>query len=92
MTRAFRGRRDALARETTFEIGGALVIAMGVGLAVGLAWSGAGWIYVQAWVGAALAIGFGAFFVAVGWAERAERHRFLRGYDPNEPPPGPAER
>jgi hypothetical protein len=92
LTRGIRARPRAIARDTTFLLGGGLVIAMGVALAAGLAWAGAGWEYAQAWVGAAIAVGFGIFFVAVGRAERAERRRFLHAYDPAGPPSEPARR
>ena len=82
-------RRDGLARDTTFLIGGGLVIGLGVALAVGLAWAGAGWWYVQAWFGAAVAVGLGAFFVTVGRGERRERRRVLREYETGTPPASP---
>lgn len=87
----FASHRGVL-RDTTFVIGGGLVIAMGAALLLGLVWAGAGWQYASGWFGGILAIGFGAFFVQVGRAERAERRRFLRRYEPptsgRAPPPG----
>ena len=76
-------------RDTTFLVGGALVIALGAAFALGLLWAGAGLGFAGAWLGAALAIGFGAFFVYVGSAERRERRRWLAGYDPNRPDASP---
>jgi hypothetical protein len=79
--RPLRSARDGVARETTFVLGGSLVIAMGVAFMAGLWWSGAGWGFAGAWLGAILAVGFGVFFVQVGRGERQERLRFLRSYD-----------
>lgn len=75
-------------RDTTFLVGGALVVGLGAALAVGLAWAGAGWYYAGTWFASALAIGFGAFFVYVGTEERRSRRRWLAGYDPNRPGAG----
>ncbi|HTT15121.1 MAG TPA: hypothetical protein VMG81_05010 [Thermoplasmata archaeon] len=64
-------------RETQFLIGGVLVAVAG-GLFLGaLWWSGAGWLYFEAWIGGALAIAFGLCFVQVARAERRERRAFL---------------
>jgi hypothetical protein len=65
-------------RETTFVVGGALTVALGVALAVGLAWSGAGLFYFEAWLGAGITVGLGAFFVQVGRAEAKDRRENLR--------------
>ena len=64
-------------RETTFVIGGALTIALGLALGAGLFWAGAGFEYLDAWLAAGIAVGFGAFFVYVGRSEGAERRRTL---------------
>jgi cobalamin biosynthesis protein CobD/CbiB len=91
MPRTLGGRTDAVARDTTFLTGGVLVIGLGVALAVGLAWAGAGWPYVQAWLGVLVAIGLGGFFVSVGRAERHERRRFPAEHEAGRTPepPGP---
>lgn len=89
MRRRLGDRSDGVARDTTFLIGGALVIGLGVALAAGLAWSGAGWWYFQAWLGAAVSIGLGAFFMAVGRGERRERRRMLESYAAGVPPASP---
>jgi hypothetical protein len=81
--RALRSTRKGIARETTFVLGGSLVIAMGVAFMAGLWWAGAGWGYAGGWLGAVLAVGFGVFFVQVGRAERQERLRFLRSFEPD---------
>ncbi len=89
MRRSLRARRRALLRETTFVLGGALVIALGVAFAAGLAWAGAGWQYAGGWAGAAFAVGFGAFCVYVGRAETADRRRQLRAVDADALQAGP---
>jgi hypothetical protein len=65
-------------RETTFIVGGALTIGLGIALAYGLFVSGAGWEFVDAWLAAGIAVGFGAFFIYVGRAEAADRRRYLK--------------
>jgi hypothetical protein len=69
-------------RETTFRVGGILTIALGVLLASGLVWAGAGIEFSDAYLGAALAVGFGAFFMYVGSAETKERRAFLASVEP----------
>jgi hypothetical protein len=64
-------------RETTFLIGGGLTIAMGLLLAGGLVWAGAGWEFFNAYLAAGLAVGFGVLFFAVGQAEGSARRREL---------------
>jgi hypothetical protein len=77
-------------RETTFLVGGAVVVAMGVLLGAGLFWSGAGVDYAGAWIAAALSVGFGAFFFQVGRAEGRSRREYLRALEEGRsPPPGP---
>jgi hypothetical protein len=68
-------------RETTFQIGGVLTIALGVLLAAGLGWAGAGADYASAYLGAGLAVAFGTFFLFVGSAETKERRAFLAATD-----------
>jgi uncharacterized protein YacL len=80
---------EGIARDTTFLIGGGLVIGLGVALAVGLAWAGAGWEYAQSWLGVVVAVGLGAFFMMVGRAERRERRRVLAEYEAGTPPASP---
>jgi hypothetical protein len=89
MARRLHDRRDARTREMTFVVGGTLVVGLGVALAAGLAWAGAGWFFFQAWVGAAVAVGLGGFFVSVGVAERRERCRLLREFERGAPPGAP---
>jgi hypothetical protein len=64
-------------RETTFLIGGALTIALGVLLGFGLFLAGAGVEYVDAWLASGIAVGFGAFFLYVARAEHRDRLDFL---------------
>jgi|HubBroStandDraft_1064217.scaffolds.fasta_scaffold03285_5 hypothetical protein len=68
-------------RETTFKVGGALVVGLGGALIVGLVWAGAGFDYFGAWLGAGISIGMGAFFIYVGQSETTDR---LRG-EPDPP-------
>lgn len=65
-------------RETTFLVGGALTIGLGIALGAGLYFAGAGFVYFDAWLAAGLAVGFGAFFMYVGRSEGEERRRQLR--------------
>ena len=78
-------------RETTFMIGGVVTIALGVALAAGLWWAGAGWAYPSAWLAAAISVGFGAFFLHVGRDEGARRREYLRAVEAGQvrPPSGP---
>ncbi len=64
-------------RETTFRVGGSLTIALGILLAAGLVWSGAGFVFFGGYIAAGLAVGFGVFFFWVGGAEGRERRRAL---------------
>jgi hypothetical protein len=72
-------------RESTFWIGGALTIGLGLALAVGLVWAGAGLDYATAYLGAGMGVLLGSFFLYVGGAEARERRRFLSGSDPTRP-------
>jgi hypothetical protein len=65
-------------RETTFLVGGVLMIGLGVALAAGLFWAGAGLEYLEAWLAAGLAMGFGAFFIRVGREAAEDRRDTLR--------------
>ena len=79
-------------RETTFVVGGGLTIGLGVALAAGLYVAGAGLEFVNAWIAAGLAVGFGAFFIYVGRSEGKERRRRLReleGEEERPTKPGP---
>jgi hypothetical protein len=80
-------------RETTFVLGGALTIALGAALLVGLFLAGAGAQVPNAWLAGLVAIGFGAFFVHVGRDEVRTRREYLRGLDPEaiRPPRPPPE-
>jgi len=64
-------------RETTFLIGGALTVGLGVALAGGLFWAGAGAEYSDAWLASAMAMGLGGFFVYVARDEHRDRLEFL---------------
>ncbi len=64
-------------RETTFLIGGAVTIALGLLLGVGLFWAGAGSDYFDAWLASGMAVGFGAFFLYVARGEHRDRLDFL---------------
>lgn len=77
-------------RETTFLVGGALTIALGIALGLGLFLSGAGIEFVDAWLAAGIAVGFGAFFLHVSRDEARNRREFLRAAENGAiPPPGP---
>jgi hypothetical protein len=76
-------------RETTFLLGGGLVIALGVALGVGLWLAGAGFEYAGAWLAAGIGVGLGAFLVAVGRDAARFRRQWLRDLEEGrEPPPG----
>ena len=77
-------------RETTFRIGGALTIALGVVFAVALYLSGAGWTFFDAWMGCAICVGFGLFFLSVAHDEARTRREFLAATERSlGGPPGP---
>ena len=82
-------------RETQFFAGGLLTIALGVALAYGLLWSGAGAEYFGGWLAAGLSVGLGAFFLYVARDEHRTRLEYLaaegRG-DFGDPPGGPPAR
>jgi hypothetical protein len=76
-------------RETTFRIGGWVTIALGILLAFGLYYAGAGIEYVDAWLASGLAVGFGAFFLYVARDEHRDRLAFLeRAEKEASEPPG----
>jgi hypothetical protein len=76
-------------RETTFRIGGVLTIALGVALAYGLYIANAGIEFVDAWLAAGMAVGFGGFFLYVAREERRDRREFLRSAEEEgRAPPG----
>lgn len=64
--------------ESTFVLGGALTLGLGLALAVGLLWAGAGLAFPEAWFAVVLAVGFGGFFVAVGRGAARERRAELQ--------------
>ncbi len=78
-------------RETTFRVGGALTIALGVVFALALYLSGAGWTFFDAWVGCAFCVGFGLFFLYVAHDEGRTRREFLASAEslPDQPPAPP---
>lgn len=77
-------------RETTFVIGGVLLVLLGGLVGYGLYSAGAGVEYSSAWLAVPLAGTLGGFFVYVGRAERRERRAFLRTVEeaPAPAPPG----
>ena len=74
-------------RETTFRIGGILTIALGVALAYGLFQANAGVEFVDAWLAAGMAVGFGAFFLYVGRDLHRYRQEYLAAIEAGRPPP-----
>jgi hypothetical protein len=74
-------------RETAFLLGGGVTIAVGVLLAVGLVWAGAGADFPGGWLAAALAVTLGVFFVHVSREERRFRREYLRSVEEGRPPP-----
>jgi hypothetical protein len=75
-------------RETTFRVGGALMIGLGLLLGVGLFLAAAGWEFFDAWLGAGICVGFGGFFLYVARDEARTRRAFLASHgDPESPPP-----
>jgi hypothetical protein len=77
-------------RETTFRIGGILTIALGVALGYGLFQANAGVEFIDAWLAAGMAVGFGGFFLYVARDEGRDRREFLRAArEGGRPPPGP---
>lgn len=75
-------------RETTFLIGGGLMITLGVVLAVGLYLSGVGAGYLDTWLACGLSVVLGVFFVHVARGEHRDRRAFLEQVErpPNGPP------
>jgi len=75
-------------RETTFLVGGGLMIALGVLLAVGLYITGGGSDAADPWLAGAMSIVLGGFFIHVARAERRDRLAFLAAAEkpPLEPP------
>ena len=73
-------------RETTFLVGGGLMIALGVLLAVGLSIAGDG--LGDSWLAGGMSIVLGGFFVYVARAEHRDRLAFLAAAEkpPSEPP------
>jgi hypothetical protein len=74
-------------RATTFLLGGAVAVALGVLLAAGLAWAGAGVDLSGAWLAAGFSVVLGAFFVHVARDERRYRTEYLRAAETGRPPP-----
>jgi len=75
-------------RETTFLIGGGLMIALGILLAGGLYLAGAGGDFGDSWLAGGMSVVLGVFFVYVARAEHRERRAFLDATEnpPSEPP------
>lgn len=80
------GDGTVVLRETTFFLGGAVVIALGLALGVGLWLTGAGLLFAGAWLAAGVAVGLGAFFVRVGTDARGFRRQWLRDVEEGRPP------
>ena len=72
-------------RETTFAIGGWITIELGILLAAGLAFSGAGVEFVDAWLASGIAVGFGTFFLYVAHDEHRDRLEFLENAEKGPP-------
>ncbi len=66
------------------------MIALGVALAAGLVWAGAGFAYFETWLGAGLAVGLGVFFIQVGRDEGKDRRRSLQQLESEAIPRGPS--
>jgi len=64
-------------RETTFWIGGIVMIALGILLGIGLFLAGAGVDFFDAWLGSGISVGFGAFFLYVARDEHRDRLAYL---------------
>lgn len=75
-------------RETTFRVGGALMVALGVLLGYGLYSAGVGAEFYDAWLAVPLSVFFGVFFLYVAHSEGKERRAFLRT-SLESPPTGP---
>ncbi len=73
-------------RETTFVVGGALTIGLGIALGAGLYLAGAGVEFFEEWLAAGLAVVFGAFFLYVGRSAAKDRRRQLRELEGAEEP------
>jgi hypothetical protein len=85
-----------MARETTFWIGGVLTIVLGPVFAGLLVWAGAGVDFYSAYLGVALALVLGSFFLYVAGAESRARTASNGGaestrydYPPKAHPPPP---
>ncbi|HYB79780.1 MAG TPA: hypothetical protein VEG66_08510 [Thermoplasmata archaeon] len=77
-------------RETTFLIGGCLLIALGALLALGLYLAGAGGDFANTWLAGGMSVVLGVFFVYVARAEHQDRRAFLEAAEKTPPePPGP---
>lgn len=80
-------------RETTFWIGGIVMIALGILLGIGLFLAGAGVDFFDAWLGSGISVGFGAFFLYVARDEHRDRLAYLEKTEaelsgaPPTPPP-----
>ncbi len=73
-------------RETAFVLGGALLVLLGVAFWVSLTIAGVGWDGLYLYLSTAVGVGFGAFFVYVGRAERRARRAFLERENSALPP------
>jgi ethanolamine transporter EutH len=74
-------------RETTFRLGGGILIGLGLVLAGALAWAGAGLTYLDAWLAAAFSAVIGAFFLHVAGDVARFRAEYLRAAEEGRPPP-----
>ncbi len=74
-------------RETTFRLGGSILIVVGVWLAFELALAQAGWSYFGVWFAAGGLVGFGAFFVYVARDAAKYRRDYLAALESGRPPP-----
>jgi uncharacterized membrane protein len=74
-------------RETTFLLGGAIAIGLGILLAGGLLGARGGWPFLDGWLSAAFSVVIGGFFVHVAREERRYRAEYLRALEAGVPPP-----
>jgi hypothetical protein len=76
-----------LQRETTFRIGGYLLIALGIALGYGLIAAGVGFDFFDAWLSVGFCIGFGGFFLYVARDEGRTRRQYLQSVEATGNPP-----
>ncbi len=65
-------------RENAFVVGGALLVATGIGFVAAMIAIGLDWWFFEAYLAGLLSAGFGGFFIYVGRAEAQDRRAKLR--------------